>query len=88
MGGLARFLLGCAVGVALGILISRKRVQKIPTKGVQPLSPAGMVPAAPEPEPGPEPEAAPEQAFELSSRGGRSEDPHRRDAPAHPDGAR
>jgi hypothetical protein len=65
MGGLVRFLLGCAVGVALGLLISRKRAQKIPTKSVQPLAPAGMVPAAPEPKP--EAEAAPEQAFELPS---------------------
>jgi hypothetical protein len=71
MGGLARFLLGCAVGVALGILISRKRAQKIPTKSVQPLSPAGMVPAAPAPEAAlerePAPQSEPEPAFELPS---------------------
>jgi hypothetical protein len=67
MGGLARFLLGCAVGVALGILISRKRAQKIPTKSVQPLSQAGMAPVEPQPEPQPEREAEAEPAFELPS---------------------
>jgi hypothetical protein len=73
MGGLARFLLGCAVGVALGILISRKRAEKIPAKSVQPLSQTGMAPvepqpeSQPEPQPEPEAEAAPEQAFELPS---------------------
>lgn len=46
MGGLVRFLLGVALGIALGFLISRKRFQKIQKKGAQPLSLECEAPAA------------------------------------------